>query len=110
MIADGNDNKTITVKYRCNCCHCMPMLSLLGGNHCLPLFHMSKRFICLNGGKRINQFTIVYMINPNFYVNKSFREQVEHCMKTIFGEITQTFIRATLLKKEINSFGIINVL
>ena len=76
----------------------MRMLSLLWINHRLPLFHMAKRFIWINEKKRINEFTIGYMINPGFNVNKSFREQVEKCMYTTFGEITQPFIKSTLSK------------
>ena len=38
------------------------------------------------------------MINPSLNVNKAFIEQVEKCMHTIFGEITQYFIKATLEK------------
>ena len=55
----------------------MPMLSLLGANHLLPLFYMDKRFIWINEKKqRINNFMIGYMINPGLNVNKHFREQV----------------------------------
>ena len=76
----------------------MPMLSLLGANHRLPLFYMDKNFIWLNETKeRINYFTIGYMINPGLYVNKTFEEQVEKCMNNKFGEITQPFIKATLV-------------
>ena len=47
----------------------MPMLSLLGANRCLTLFHMAKRFIWLNETKkRINEFKIKCMINPNLNV------------------------------------------
>ena len=47
-------------------CHHMRMLQLLGSNQCLPLLHMSKRFILLEEtGKRINDFEIGYMINPS---------------------------------------------
>ena len=56
----------------------MPMLSLLGGGHFLPLFHMAKRFICLDEKKRINEFMIEYTINSGFNVNNYFREQVEN--------------------------------
>ena len=35
------------------------------------------------------------MINPVLNVNKAFRYQVEKCMYTTFGELTQTFIIAT---------------
>ena len=38
------------------------------------------------------------MINPALNINKAFRDQVEKCMYTTFGEITQTFIKSTLLK------------
>ena len=50
--------------------------------------------------KRINEFKISYMINPNFNINKPFREKVEKCMKTTFGIITQPFIRSILQKKK----------
>ena len=59
----------------------MPMLSLFGANHHLPLFHMDKRFIWINETKkRINEFTVGYMINTGLNVNKAFVEQVEKCM------------------------------
>ena len=49
------------------------MLSLLGANHCLPLFHMAKGSIWLNETKKdINEFIIGYMINPGLDVNKAF--------------------------------------
>ena len=51
IVSVGNKNKTIKVKDKLNYCNHMPMLSLLGGNHCLPLFHMDKRFICINEKK-----------------------------------------------------------
>ena len=77
----------------------MPMLLLLGANHCLPLIHMAKHFISINETKqRINEVTTGYMINKGLNVNKAFREQVEKYMYTTFGEITQLFIKATLEK------------
>ena len=42
MIAVGNENKKNEDKYRWNYCHHVHMLSLLGENHHLPLFHMDK--------------------------------------------------------------------
>ena len=78
----------------------MPMLPLLGANNRLPLLHMAKRFIWIEEtGKIINEFEIGYMINPSLYLNKTFREQVEECLNTIFGELTQPFIKAILSKK-----------
>ena len=47
----------------------------------------------------INEFAIGYMINPGLNDTKAIRCQVGKCMQTIFGEITQPFIKATLLKK-----------
>ena len=53
------------------------MLSLLGENHLLPLFHMAKRFIWINETQKCSkEFKIGCMINPGLNVNKSFREQV----------------------------------
>ena len=89
MIAVGKENKKIKNKDRWNCCHHMPMLPLLGDNHPLSLLHMARRFIWINETKKlINEFEIGYMVNPILCVNKSFRDQVEKCMNTIFGELT----------------------
>ena len=41
------------------------------------------------------------MINSDFNINKLLREQVDTCMKTTFGTITQPNIRATLSNKKI---------
>ena len=77
----------------------MPMLSLLGANHRLPLCHMAKRFIWINESKkRINAFAIGYMINLGLNFNKAFREQVIFLMLTTFGKITHPFIKTTLAK------------
>ena len=74
MIKVGKKTKRIKNKDRWNYRHNMPMLSLLGANHRLPLFHMAKRFIWINETKkRIHAFTIEYMINPGLNVNKAFR-------------------------------------
>ena len=89
-----------TKKYRWNYCHLLPMLSLLGANHRLPLFHMGKRFIWINETKKsIDEFTIGYIISLGLNVNKYFKEQMEKCIYTTFGPITQPFIKTTLSKK-----------
>ena len=73
---------------------------IVGAKNLLPLFHMDKSFIWLNETKQhINVFTIGYMINPGLHINKSLNYQVEKCMKTTFGELTQSFIKSTLSKK-----------
>ena len=77
MIEVCNENKTIEVKDIWNYCDRMNMLSLLGANNSLPLFHMDKRFIWINETKkRINEFTIGCIINTGLNVKKAFREQV----------------------------------
>ena len=77
----------------------MPMQSLLGDYHRLPLSHMAKHYICLEETKeRINEFSIGYTINPTLNINKSSKYQVTKCMKTTFGAITQPHISKILLK------------
>ena len=52
----------------------MPMKSLLGTNHRIPLFHMAKIFICLEETKeRINELSIEYMLNPILNISKALR-------------------------------------
>ena len=97
MIEVGNENEKIKNKDRWNYCHHMPISPLLGANNCLPLLHRAKIFIWLEEtGERINEFEIGYMINPNLHVNKTFRYQVEKCMNTTFGAITQPFIKTKI--------------
>ena len=47
------------------------------------------------------------MIKTGLNVKKSFREQVEKCMYTTFGEITQPFIKSTLLKMNTSVLALI---
>ena len=69
---------------------------------------MDKRFIWINETKqRINEFMIGYMINQGLNVNKSSIEQVETCMHTKFGEITQPFIKAKSEKKNTSVLALI---
>ena len=89
----------------------MPMQSLLGANNCLPLFHMAKSFIWIGETKEFfNDFLIGYMINPTLNINKAFIEQVNKCMKTPFGAITQPHIRTIYYITKIKRVSIINVL
>ena len=77
----------------------MPMQSLLGAHHCLPLFYMTKGFIWIEETKEhINVFSIGYMINPTLNINKAFREQVNKFMKNKFVIITQPHIRTISAK------------
>ena len=72
---------------------------MLGGNHCIPLLHIAKRFIWIEEtGEHINGFEVGYMINPSLHVNKSFREEGDKCIDNIFVALTQTFIKTALSK------------
>ena len=76
------------------------MQSLLGTNHRMPLSHMAKIYILLEEtNQRINEFSIGYMMNPNFHTNKAFKEQVKGCLKNTFGLSINTHIGKILLKK-----------
>ena len=56
---------------------------LLGTNHCLPLSHMAKSYIRLEGGnQRINEFSIGYMMNPNLSMKKIFQRASESMYET----------------------------
>ena len=60
---------------------------------------MAKHFIWIEETEeRINDFLIGYMINPTLNITKIFIEQVNKCMKTTFGAITQPHIQITLEK------------
>ena len=86
----------------------MPIWSLLGEYHRLPLFQMAKRFIWINEIKQhIDEFTIGYLINTGLNVTKALREQVEKCVYTKFGEITQPFIKATFSKNNTSVLALI---
>ena len=61
----------------------------------------------MNKKKCINEFTIGYMINPRLSFNKSFKEQVEKCMFTTFGEIKKPFIKAKLEKNNTSVLALI---
>ena len=53
---------------------------MLVANCCMPLLHMSKSYIWIEEtNKRINEFYFGYMLNPNLYTNKFFKEQVKAC-------------------------------
>ena len=97
MIEVDNKNERIRNKDIWNSCNHMPMFPLLGANHRLLLLNMKKRFIWIKEtGERIDEFDFGYIINPNLHVNKSFIDQVEKCMNTTFGALTQNFIKTTL--------------
>ena len=108
MIAVGKKSKKNKNKDRWSYCHHVPMLPLFGNNRRLPLLHMAECFISLEETKkRIIEFEIGYMINPSLHVNKYFRDQVEKCMNTIVGKLTQSFIKAILSKNNTRVLSLI---
>ena len=55
MIEIGNMNEKNQNKDRWNYCQNFPILTLLGGNHCLPILHMAKDILYLHEtNERIN--------------------------------------------------------
>ena len=73
MIKIVNNSKKMKI-YNWKYCHHFPILPLLGDNHRLLLLHKDKRFIWLEETREcINEFDIVYMINPSLHVNKAFK-------------------------------------
>ena len=61
---------------------------------------MAKIYIWIEETKEsINEFSIGYMINPTFNINKAFKYQVSKCMKSTFGAITQPHISKILSKQ-----------
>ena len=93
ILEGGYENKTIQTQEKRKQLNLMDIQSLLGTNHHMPLSHMAKSYICLEETyKRINEFSIGYMMNPNLVINKDFKEQVKICMKTKFATTIQSHI------------------
>ena len=47
------------------------------------------------------------MINPNFNINKAFKEQGTKCMRTTFGAITRSHVRTILVKNNIRVLALL---
>ena len=96
-MAVGYENKTIQTQYKRNRLNPIHLQSLLWTNHRLPLSHMAKSYIWLEEkNQRINKLSIGCIMNPNLSINKAFKDQVNKCMKTTIGAITQTDISKIL--------------
>ena len=102
ILTVGYKDKTIQTQDKWNQLNLMNIQYMLGTNHRLPLSHMDKIYICLEEtNQRINEFSIGYTMNPNFSINKAFKEQVKVCLKYIFSISTLSHISKTLLKPDI---------
>ena len=57
------------LEYKWEYYYVIPLLPLVGVNHFQPILYMSKIIVYIKSTeKRINQFAIVYMINPTLHV------------------------------------------
>ena len=66
---------------------------LSGTNHSPLLSNIDKSYIWIEEkNKRINKFSIGYIINSNLIIIKVLKEQVTKFMKAVFGTITQQHI------------------
>ena len=55
----------------------IPLMTIVGVNHCLTILHMFKIMVHIYTTENtIHQFSIVYMINPSLHINKMFKTQV----------------------------------
>ena len=99
ILAVGYINKTIETKDKSNQMNISDMQSMLGTNCCMPLLHMSKRYIWIEEtNKLINEFSIGYMMNPTLNRNRAFKDQVKVCSKNTFVPDTNSHIAKTLAK------------
>ena len=100
MIEIRNKNEKIKNKDGRNYCHHFPIFLLLGANIYILLLHMAKNILWVHKtSELINEFAIVYMINPSFHVNEVFKEKVEKFMNNMFGTLTQPFIFIIMKKR-----------
>ena len=105
ILAVGYENKKIENKDKWNQLNLLDTQSLLGANHHMPLSHMAKSYIWIEEKNQIiNEFSIGYMVNPNLYKRKSFRDQVKGCFKNKFGPYTNTHIGKILFRHPMSTF------
>ena len=91
--------KKMEIKDKWNQLNLIDTQSVLGTNHHLPLARIFKSYIWLQEtNQRINDFSIVYMMNPNLHKNKAFKYQVKECLKNTFGPSTNIHIGKIILK------------
>ena len=74
ILAVGYNNQKNKTEDKWNQLNLMYLKYLLGTNHCLPLSQMAKSYIWFEErNQRINEFSIGYMKNSNFSINKKFK-------------------------------------
>ena len=74
ILAVGYNNQKNKTEDKWNQLNLMYLKYLLGTNHCLTLSQMAKSYIWFEErNQRINEFSIGYMNNSNFSINKKFK-------------------------------------
>ena len=100
LLAVDYINERIETKDKWNQMNILNVQSMLGANCLISLLHMSKICIWLEETKkRINEFSIGYMMNTTLYSNRDFKDQVKVCFKHTFGPNTTSHINKILQKK-----------
>ena len=97
-----NEKENIKIKPKHLFCdiNLISMLSFLGANNRLPLFHMTKSLVYIQEiDQHINQFSIGYMINPRLNTNGIFKDQVNICMMKTFNVTEQKHITKILTQE-----------
>ena len=78
----------------------IPLFPLLGVNHRLHILHISKILVYLyTKYKRMNTFSIGYMINLVLHVHKVFRYQVGKCLRATFHQSTMEDMKKFMRKR-----------
>ena len=99
MIELEKENKKVPGKDKWETLDFIPLMPLVGVNHCQPILNTSKRMVrCYYIYYIINKFSIDYMIKLSLNFNKVFKEQVERCLSTRFHEKTMETIKYCLRK------------
>ena len=100
MSKNEKENIKIKPKHLFHDINLISMLSFLGANNRLPLFHMTKSLVYIQEiDQHINQFSIGYMINPRLNTNGIFKDQVNICMKKTFNVTEQKHITKILTQE-----------
>ena len=93
MIELEKDHNKVPAKDKWEIPSIIPLITIVGVDHCLPILHMSKRMVhCYTTGKTINQFAISYIIKPSLKFNNAFRTQVETFLAVLFFIMTMKTI------------------
>ena len=100
MIELEKQDKKVPGKDKWETLAVIPLMPLVGVNHCQPILHMTKIIVhCYYTDEIINQFAIGYMINPSLNCNKVLRIQAKKCLSISFAARTMENIKYFLRKK-----------